>query len=110
MSPSQAAKEIVESSATKVLVGFVAMVAIPIGLWIFYQAETDLHQHGESLARISTSLDDLKAGQVDLKASVDSRIGHIVDVSAEQARELAALKQAVDDNARTTLPRRISGN
>ena len=100
MSPARAAQEISESTAVKFLAGFLLSVAAPIGLWIFYQAETDLKSHGETLARISVVLDDVRHNQTEMKADVELQIGGVVRVADEQAKQLAALKQALEDGAR----------
>ena len=94
--------DLAENPWFKIIVGpvFVALVvAAAFGLL------ATLQDHSTTLAKMSVTLQDLSEGQKEIKQTVETKIGTIVDVQSEQRAEISALQQSIKDGPLRERPR-----
>jgi hypothetical protein len=103
MSMTSRTNAVTDSVGFKLAAAFVAMVAVPVFLWLFYAAESDLKDHGQALSRISETLTGLRDGQNRIERAFDSRVDRVQD-------EIDRLEQATADSNRGMMPRRVQPN
>ena len=95
MSPQRVVDAAQENPGT-LAVGVLITILLGLGGWNL----ATTFSHSSDLSAIKEDVSNLTKSVEHYSASVDKQIGQVVNVAEQQARELAALKQAIRDGSK----------
>ena len=95
MSPQRVVDAAQEHPGT-LAVGVLITILLGLGGWNL----ATTFSHSSDLSAIKEDVSNLTKSVEHYSASVDKQIGQVVNVAEQQARELAAIKQAVRDGSK----------
>ncbi len=85
--------EAIDGKLGKISIGALTTLTVAIGMWLI----TAAIDNGTKITKVSTSVDDLTASIIRHDHAEDDAIHGLISAEYEQARNLAALEQALKD-------------